>query len=706
MVLLASISASGQRQSLPPDTTGFDDVVFDLSLSPDGQTLAIARGAAEPAQRFGRIELWDTNSGKLRRIIKGFDGPVKSISYSPDGQTILSGSLEFRSDKIQQKARSRDGVVYGELKWWDNATGELKRNVRLPGEGNANLAVVISPDGKDVVVAESFIAWSFLQTGPIQPPLFGAPGFPVQQPNITMRPLMFFNSDTKVFSAETGELKYKLNDDHWGAVDYSPDGSLIAVTNSGGVRLWNTQTGKEEHKLKGFKGRPNAFAFSPDGKTLAVASMTFDREVSRDFIKIIGSSQIKLFDVRTWREIRKVTDIGAVNSISFSPNGKLLLMGGVMKQGEKEVPGVNVLHLESGQLANFPMGDNFKEAVDSLSISKDGSLVAFRSGPVAVKVLDGRDYSIKNSWDANSVGDVIERPTSRFLVSVKRVLAVAFSPDGTTVSASTDQGEIKFWDSRTGEVKGQLEKGDEDPAQAAASSDGRAFAQMGEGNKLVYWSMGSSGKQTFTLPSTSEITAIALSADGRSIAVGSGATVSLLDANGSVLKTIPSNHGPVNKLAFSPTGRNLAGVTAEGAIDIWNVADGHVESSLGGNEEITAIQFSPDGHTLATAGASRAVTLWNILTRQAEKKLDKHDATINALAFSSDGELLASGSDDRTVVIWDVASGKSRRTFKGHDQTVGAVAFSPDGKFIASGTGNASVVLWEVRTGKFSRVLR
>jgi WD40 repeat protein len=58
--------------------TGIDDVVFSICFSPDGRTLAIARGAAEPVYRFGRIELWDTNSGKLRHVIKGFDGPVMS----------------------------------------------------------------------------------------------------------------------------------------------------------------------------------------------------------------------------------------------------------------------------------------------------------------------------------------------------------------------------------------------------------------------------------------------------------------------------------------------------------------------------------------------------------------------------------------------------------------------------------------------------
>ncbi|HEV7395905.1 MAG TPA: WD40 repeat domain-containing protein [Pyrinomonadaceae bacterium] len=704
VALISTTWIAAQRRNPLRNPTGFDDVVFAISLSPDGHTLAIARGASEPSQRFGRIELWDTETGKLRHVIKGFDGPVKSVSFSPDGQTIVSGSLEYRFSKLQEKARSREGSVFGELKWWDGSTGELKRKVTLPGEGNSNLSVVLSPDGKDLVLGESFIVWSFTSLGSFPTPSITNPGFPTIFQ--TSHPSVYFHTDMKVFNAETGELKFKLGDEPWSSINYSPDGSLIAISNGSGVKLLNTQTGKEERKLKGFKGRPNSMAFSSDGRLLAVASTSYDRESAGNFIKIIGSSQVRVFEVKTWREIRKVTEVGAVNSVSFSPNGKLLLMGGVMSQGEKEVPGVNILQLETNQLANVPTGEDFTEAVDALAVSKDGALLAFRSGPLGVKILDGRNWLVKHSWDANSVGDVVERPASRFLVSVKRILAVAFSVDGTMVSAETDQGEIKLWDTRTGEVKGQLDKGQQDPSQAAAAADGGSFAELGEGGQLLYWSMGTTGKQAVSVPGASSASALALSADGKSMAVSNGAEVLLLSPGGAVSKRLTNQHGAVNKLAFSANGRALAAATADGTIDIWNLSNGRVESTLAGLQEITAIQLSADGQTLATADVGRDITLWNLQTRQAEKKLDKHDAAVNALAFSSDGEMLASGSDDRSVVIWDVASGKSRRQFKGHDQTVSAVAFSPDGKLLASGTGNATVVLWEVKSGKFSRILR
>src|SRR2546427_674650 len=137
-----------QRRSPSRMSTGFDDVVFSISFSPDGRTLAIARGAGEASQRYGRIELWDAQTGTLRHVIKGFDGPVRSVSFSPDGQTLVSGSSEFHSSKIQEKARSREGTVLGEVKWWDAQTGELKQRLALPGEGSFSLRAT---DRKSVV---------------------------------------------------------------------------------------------------------------------------------------------------------------------------------------------------------------------------------------------------------------------------------------------------------------------------------------------------------------------------------------------------------------------------------------------------------------------------------------------------------------------------------------------------------------------------
>ena len=104
-VTITAIPQGTKPRSVVDEAT---DVSFDIKFSPDGKTLAIARGASEPTQQFGRIELWDTDTGLLRRVIQGFDGPVRSLTFTPDSKTIISGSLEYHAEKLQQKATGQD----------------------------------------------------------------------------------------------------------------------------------------------------------------------------------------------------------------------------------------------------------------------------------------------------------------------------------------------------------------------------------------------------------------------------------------------------------------------------------------------------------------------------------------------------------------------------------------------------------------------
>ena len=518
---------------------------------------------------------------------------------------------------------------------------------------------------------------------------------------------MFFSADLKLLDAQTEEVRFKANTRVFARpATFSPDGELLALVNGNEVKIWNTQTGKEEHKVKGLKGHPGTIAFSPDGKILAVVSIEYDHKYSGRFITITGKGEINLFDVRTWKEFLKITNLGPVTSIAFNPTGRVLLIGGMVREPDGAFPGVKLFDLQTGKSVNLPTsGEDFSGAVDSLVLSRDGRLLAFRAGPTIVQLLDTQAWKVKQTWDANSTGNAIERPVNRFVLSVKRMLAVAFSADGRTLAGETDQGEIRLWDPRTGEVKNQLANEGDDPSLVAVSTDGKSFAEVSN-DKVLIWDAGGGAKRNVPLPGNRPISAVALSADGQILAIGSGKDVTLLTPSGAVAKTLNGRQGSVNRLAFSDDGRTLASADENGAMEIWNVPNARLDKTITARTRVTALRFAPNGKALATAGEDHAVILWNLQTGGAQQRLQKHDAPVNALAFSPDGELLASGGDDRTVVIWEIATGKSRRTLKGHDQTVTSLAFSPDGRLLASGSGNASVVVWEVRTGKLNRVLR
>jgi WD40 repeat protein len=678
----AFVQLNAQRQTRrtrPGNLTSFDDVVFAIAFSPDGQTIALARGAADSHLQFGRIELWNLQTGKLLHLMKGFDGPVRSVSFTPDGGTLISGSTEFHPTQIAVKPGRLGGVNTCALKWWDTQTGQLKHQLTMPGDANYAIRVTPSPDGKQLAVR--------LSSGSSYPPY------------------AFFKTEMKLLDSESGDVKFKLDMGHPGAAAFSSDSKVLAVTNGDDVKLWDTQTGKSLRKLKDLRGSANAVAFTADGKSIAVASTKYTFDFYGYRVTTRASSEVKVFDAATGNVSLKLPKVGIVNSLAFSPSGRVLLIGGVLPTDEVGVAGLRIFDLQTGRTIDLPTGGDYSEPVDSLTLSGTGEYLAFRSGPAKVKVVETRSGNVKHAWDADSVGDAVERATSRYVLSVSRMLAVAFSPDGTLISAENDHGEIKAWDQRTGEVKQQVHVEQDDPSQVAVSGDGKSFAEISEG-ELLLWNANSDAKRPVPLSGTSPTTALAISADGQTIGVAAAGEITLLKQTGEVAAKMHKVEGTITRLVFSPDGGSIAGANEGGGIFIWNTRRGQVEKTLANVGGVTAMAFGPNGGTLAVATEDKGITVWNLATGSEQIRLQKHEGAVNALAFSPDGRLLASGGDDRMIILWELATGKSKQTLKGHDQTVTSLAFSPNGELLASGSGNASVVLWEVEKGKLNRILK
>jgi WD40 repeat protein len=192
---------------------------------------------------------------------------VISIALSPDGKKIASGS--------------HDGAV----NLWNIDTGKVIKS--WTGHIMGVRCVSWSSDGGRVVSVSydgTFSAWD------------------VESGKTILGPITVRREDIK--------LKVKLPSRRSVcAVCYSPDAKMIATgTRNGdgadGLEIWVINSGK---LLKAFKGVFWCLAWTSDGKTL-----------------IAGGFSITKFDTATWTVVDFGENRDSVNSISLSPNERIL----------------------------------------------------------------------------------------------------------------------------------------------------------------------------------------------------------------------------------------------------------------------------------------------------------------------------------------------------------------------------------------------
>ena len=161
------------------------------------------------------------------------------------------------------------------------------------------------------------------------------------------------------WDTETGTSVSAIEDAHakWiRAVVASPDGKLVASVADDMVgRLWDAETGALLGELKGHEAEtPHHYpsmlftcAFSPDGTRLATAD-----KVGHIVIWDVATQQqitsVEAPLMYTWDPEKRRHSIGGVRSLAFSPDGKMLVAGGIGQIG-------NIDHL--GAKARFRFFD-------------------------------------------------------------------------------------------------------------------------------------------------------------------------------------------------------------------------------------------------------------------------------------------------------------------------------------------------------------
>jgi len=268
------------------------------------------------------INLYDIETFQLRRSLYPKNPGIVDIEFSPRGTWLIAGSR--RGDEETGYASSLEG-------WLGS---DWKPLGLLYGVGKALSGMAFSPNG-----------WYFA---------------------IAYASSRYSQNSVDIWNVTTWTISDTLKTGTVLDVAFSTDGNMLASSpDRYAIRIWDLQAGEWSYSFHtSFTGAVTKLIFSPDGVTLATGHY---------------DGTIRLWDLRTGEMVLLIESEEVIESLAFSPDGRLLASGGSYENNY-----VRLWSTSSGALLNTMEGH--KNGISHLCFSPDSQFLISASYDGAIRV--------------------------------------------------------------------------------------------------------------------------------------------------------------------------------------------------------------------------------------------------------------------------------------------------------------------------------
>lgn len=281
-------------------------------------------------------------------------------------------------------------------------------------------------------------------------------------------------------------------------------------------------------------------------------------------------------------------------------------------------------------------------SVEAVAVSNDGK-----------QILSGSYDNTVKLWNIEN-GDTIHT----FQGHSEFVMSVAFSVKNDIVLSASADNTLKRWDIETGEV---IDTFQENVGKrigwiysvAFSPKQNHAFLSGSYDNELKLWN----------------------------------------SKTGSQINTFAGHQDWIYLITSSPNGNQVASVSEDGTITVWDAQTGKETRSFK-ETGIWTTAFSHDGNQIVIGNDQGTLKLLDIATGNEVRSFQGHNGRVYSVVFSPDDKQILSGGHDGTIKVWDTETGEDIHTLKGHKDIVSSLAFSPDGSQVISGSYDNTVKLW------------
>lgn len=378
-----------------------------------------------------------------------------------------------------------------------------------------------------------------------------------------------------------------------------------------------------------------------------------------------------------------------VESVAFSPNGKLILTA-------SDDHTARLWNAQDGRLLSTLRGHTDK-LVDA-RFSPDGRLVVTFS-----KDRTARTWNVANG-----------RLLAVLRGHTDAVCDAEFSPDSQRIATASDDHTAKVWNAANGRLLATLQGHTGVVQRVQFSSDGQRIVTASEDHTARLWN-GADYSLLMILEGHSDaVTSAAFSPDAQHVITASSDGTARVwgTADGHPL-AILRHGGTVLVAIFSPDGQRIATAGLDRMARVWSSADGHLLATLQGHTStIVHLTFSPDGRRILTDSSDSTARVWNSVDGQLLATLDVPPrATVRyqggaglvpwESAFSPDGRFVIAALGDNAARIWDIASaGDTIKTLRNHSGPVLGATFSPDGAGFVTVSSDNTARIWSSTDGR------
>lgn len=345
----------------------------------------------------------------------------------------------------------------------------------------------------------------------------------------------------------------------------------------------------------------------------------------------------------------------------------------------------------------------------------------------AIFTPDGR-YLVTTGYDRRiTLFDIVHNGDRKWLnLDAHRdaILALAISPDGSTIVTGGEDRLLKTWDTKSGRLLSTM-VGHRNPIYAVAfDHDGKSLVSA-SADRIFVWSTESPEHLSVMKGHKWIVSAMGISPDG-SMLLSSGKEILVWDVQTSfpIARLSSAQEAKVHTVSFSPDGHRLLvnsvvfdmrsgeeiarldsdldeglEFVSTGRFIVGNrqLRDADSYAVLSEHPWLSRWSIEPNGRMIASA--KYGTSTLSLLELDSFKLIREWNLpVVSATLLLDNNRTLAVAMRNYGISLYDVASGDETHTLRGHSDIVTCIAKMPERNILLSGSQDRTVRLWDLDT--------